>query len=186
MKRLQHNERNNDGIYLSFCKSSALPILDSKVSCKVRLDSFKQSSLFAAALQIHPALRTSRDPLETLSLRQFSTSAYRSKEESIAEQTLRQLKEKAKGEAEKAKKEDAEKVKTESSSSTPATSETPESSPPVPAKKPLGQRIMAVLRHYAHGFRLLFIDFKIAARLVWRVLHGETLSRREKQQVCVV
>lgn len=113
----------------------------------------------------HALLFNSQVSIPSLSIRSFSTSPYRQKDESIAEQTVRQLKEKAKEEA-----------------AVPAVSE---SSPPAPPKKSLGQKIMGVLRHYAHGFRLLYIDFKIAARLVWRVLHGETLSRREKQQVCI-
>ncbi|XP_066476186.1 mitochondrial proton/calcium exchanger protein isoform X2 [Tiliqua scincoides] len=49
-------------------------------------------------------------------------------------------------------------------------------------KKSLGQRIVDELKHYYHGFRLLWIDTKIAARMLWRVLHGSTLSRRERRQ----
>ncbi|XP_055578369.1 mitochondrial proton/calcium exchanger protein isoform X2 [Falco cherrug] len=49
-------------------------------------------------------------------------------------------------------------------------------------KKPIGQRIVDELKHYYHGFRLLWIDTKIAARMLWRVLHGNTLSRRERRQ----
>ncbi|NXK10629.1 LETM1 protein, partial [Herpetotheres cachinnans] len=49
-------------------------------------------------------------------------------------------------------------------------------------KKSIGQRIVDELKHYYHGFRLLWIDTKIAARMLWRVLHGNTLSRRERRQ----
>ncbi|XP_065591966.1 mitochondrial proton/calcium exchanger protein isoform X2 [Cyrtonyx montezumae] len=49
-------------------------------------------------------------------------------------------------------------------------------------KKSLGQKIMDELKHYYHGFRLLWIDTKIAARMLWRILHGNTLSRRERRQ----
>ncbi|KAJ7324500.1 hypothetical protein JRQ81_017520 [Phrynocephalus forsythii] len=49
-------------------------------------------------------------------------------------------------------------------------------------KKSLGQRIIDDLKHYYHGFRLLWIDTKIAARMLWRILHGSTLSRRERRQ----
>ncbi|XP_065692222.1 mitochondrial proton/calcium exchanger protein isoform X2 [Patagioenas fasciata] len=49
-------------------------------------------------------------------------------------------------------------------------------------KKSLGQRIVDELKHYYHGFRLLWIDTKIAARMLWRILHGTTLSRRERRQ----
>ncbi|XP_020661571.3 mitochondrial proton/calcium exchanger protein [Pogona vitticeps] len=49
-------------------------------------------------------------------------------------------------------------------------------------KKSLGQRIVDEIKHYYHGFRLLWIDTKIAARMLWRILHGSTLSRRERRQ----
>ncbi|KAM6261349.1 mitochondrial proton/calcium exchanger protein isoform 2-T3 [Porphyrio hochstetteri] len=49
-------------------------------------------------------------------------------------------------------------------------------------KKSIGQRIVDELKHYYHGFRLLWIDTKIAARMLWRILHGNTLSRRERRQ----
>ncbi|XP_041368157.1 mitochondrial proton/calcium exchanger protein-like isoform X2 [Gigantopelta aegis] len=50
-------------------------------------------------------------------------------------------------------------------------------------KKSLWQRIVAELKHYYHGFRLLFIDFKIAAQLLWGVLNGKSLTRREHRQL---
>lgn len=46
-------------------------------------------------------------------------------------------------------------------------------------KKSLKDKIVHELVHYYHGFRLLFIDIKISAGLVWRILNGKTLSRRE-------
>lgn len=46
-------------------------------------------------------------------------------------------------------------------------------------KKSLAVRIWNELVHYYHGFRLLFIDVKVSSGLVWRVLNGKTLSRRE-------
>ncbi|NXG14791.1 LETM1 protein, partial [Grallaria varia] len=49
-------------------------------------------------------------------------------------------------------------------------------------KKSLRQRVVDELKHYYHGFRLLWIDTKIAARMLWRILHGNTLSRRERRQ----
>lgn len=51
--------------------------------------------------------------------------------------------------------------------------------PKVVAKKSLTQKIVDELVHYYHGFRLLFIDIKISAGLVWRLLNGKSLSRRE-------
>ncbi|XP_045385564.1 mitochondrial proton/calcium exchanger protein [Lemur catta] len=57
-------------------------------------------------------------------------------------------------------------------------------SPPteVVVKKSLRQRVLDELKHYYHGFRLLWIDTKIAARMLWRILNGHTLTRRERRQ----
>ncbi|XP_073505194.1 mitochondrial proton/calcium exchanger protein isoform X2 [Phyllobates terribilis] len=49
-------------------------------------------------------------------------------------------------------------------------------------KKSIGQRVMDELKHYYHGFRLLWIDTKIAARMMWNILNGSNLSRRERRQ----
>ncbi|CAG9857717.1 unnamed protein product [Phyllotreta striolata] len=77
------------------------------------------------------------------------------KPSSKVEETVQELK----------KKEEEEKTKTKAVSTV--------------TKKPLGQRIWDELVHYYHGFRLLFIDVKISSNLVYRVLQGKTLSRRE-------
>ncbi|XP_017017014.1 mitochondrial proton/calcium exchanger protein [Drosophila kikkawai] len=50
-------------------------------------------------------------------------------------------------------------------------------------KKSLGTRIWDELVHYYHGFRLLFIDVAICSKLLWRVLNGKTLTRRENKQL---
>ncbi|KAG9479521.1 hypothetical protein GDO78_011513 [Eleutherodactylus coqui] len=49
-------------------------------------------------------------------------------------------------------------------------------------KKSIGQRVIDELKHYYHGFRLLWIDTKIAARTMWNILNGSILSRRERRQ----
>ncbi|XP_048385527.1 mitochondrial proton/calcium exchanger protein isoform X4 [Stegostoma tigrinum] len=49
-------------------------------------------------------------------------------------------------------------------------------------RKSLGQKIVDEVKHYYHGFRLLWIDTKIAGRMLWRILNGYTLSRREHRQ----
>lgn len=46
-------------------------------------------------------------------------------------------------------------------------------------KKPLRTRIWEELVHYYHGFRLLFIDVRVSTGLVWRILNGKVLTRRE-------
>uniref|UniRef100_A0A3P9K6W9 Leucine zipper-EF-hand containing transmembrane protein 2 n=1 Tax=Oryzias latipes TaxID=8090 RepID=A0A3P9K6W9_ORYLA len=66
--------------------------------------------------------------------------------------------------------------------------------PPVPSpndskdekldsRKSLYQRIVDELKHYYNGFRLLGIDIKIAGRMVWRLLHGQLLTRRERRRL---
>lgn len=49
----------------------------------------------------------------------------------------------------------------------------------VVVKKTLMQRIWAELVHYYHGFRLLFIDINVSRKLIWRILNGKSLTRRE-------
>uniref|UniRef100_A0A4W4H3H2 Mitochondrial proton/calcium exchanger protein n=1 Tax=Electrophorus electricus TaxID=8005 RepID=A0A4W4H3H2_ELEEL len=51
-----------------------------------------------------------------------------------------------------------------------------------PARRSLTQRVIDEVKHYYHGFRLLWIDATIAARMLWRVLNGHALSRRERRQ----
>lgn len=52
-----------------------------------------------------------------------------------------------------------------------------------PVRRTLGQRVVDEIKHYYHGFRLLWIDTTIAGRMLWRVLNGHALSRRERRQV---
>ncbi|XP_009947613.1 PREDICTED: LETM1 domain-containing protein LETM2, mitochondrial, partial [Leptosomus discolor] len=49
--------------------------------------------------------------------------------------------------------------------------------------KSVRQRIADELRHYCSGFHLLWIDTKVAARMVWRLLHGQVLTRRERRRL---
>ncbi|XP_026199163.1 LETM1 domain-containing protein LETM2, mitochondrial [Anabas testudineus] len=73
------------------------------------------------------------------------------------------------------------------STSTPASTTTAAAIPPVQeravVKKSLYQRIVDELKHYYNGFRLLGIDIKIAGRMVWRLLHGQVLTRRERRRL---
>nr|CAD7257073.1 unnamed protein product [Timema shepardi] len=56
----------------------------------------------------------------------------------------------------------------------------------VKVKKSLKQKIVDEVVHYYHGFRLLFIDINISRKLLWRVLNGKTLTRREHNQRSLV
>lgn len=50
-------------------------------------------------------------------------------------------------------------------------------------KATIWQRIKGEILHYYHGFRLLGLDMKVSAKLIWRILHGKELSRREHRLV---
>ncbi|CAL8345483.1 unnamed protein product [Lota lota] len=50
-------------------------------------------------------------------------------------------------------------------------------------RKSIYQRVVDELKHYYNGFRLLGIDTTIAGRMVWRLLHGQLLTRRERRRL---
>uniref|UniRef100_A0AAX7V7W9 Mitochondrial proton/calcium exchanger protein n=1 Tax=Astatotilapia calliptera TaxID=8154 RepID=A0AAX7V7W9_ASTCA len=51
-----------------------------------------------------------------------------------------------------------------------------------PVRRTLRQWVVDEIKHYYHGFRLLWIDTTIAGRMFWKVLNGHPLSRRERRQ----
>ncbi|XP_043924916.1 LETM1 domain-containing protein LETM2, mitochondrial [Protopterus annectens] len=51
------------------------------------------------------------------------------------------------------------------------------------ARKSLRQRVVDELKHYYNGFRLLWIDTTVAARMVWSLLNGQQLTRRERRRL---
>jgi LETM1 and EF-hand domain-containing protein 1 len=58
----------------------------------------------------------------------------------------------------------------------------------VAAEKPplltrIKKKVVDEVVHYYHGFRLLFIDINVSRKLVWRVLNGKSLTRREHRLV---
>ena len=57
-------------------------------------------------------------------------------------------------------------------------------------QKPLMTRVWAKVKHeaqhYWHGSKLLAKEVRISTRLQWKILHGESLTRRERRQVRVV
>ncbi|XP_072806333.1 LETM1 domain-containing protein LETM2, mitochondrial isoform X3 [Vicugna pacos] len=50
-------------------------------------------------------------------------------------------------------------------------------------KRSYRQIITDELKYYHNGFYLLWIDTKVAARMVWRLLHGQVLTRRERRRL---
>jgi LETM1 and EF-hand domain-containing protein 1, mitochondrial len=55
------------------------------------------------------------------------------------------------------------------------------------AKAPLATRVWKKVKHeaqhYWHGSKLLVSEVRISARLQWKLLHGASLTRRERRQV---
>ncbi|KAK7043619.1 LETM1 domain-containing protein ylh47 [Paramarasmius palmivorus] len=58
---------------------------------------------------------------------------------------------------------------------------------PDQAKGPLLSRVWKKVKHeaahYWHGTKLLYSEVRISARLQWKILHGEQLTRRERRQL---
>lgn len=52
-----------------------------------------------------------------------------------------------------------------------------------PLKKSLIERITHEVKHYANGFKLLFVNVRISLKQLWKVLNGQELSRRERKLV---
>lgn len=77
-------------------------------------------------------------------------------------------------------------IRSQSTTSAPAEKE-PKPSPPAPALAPLRTRVWAKVKHeaahYWHGSKLLAAEVRISSRLQWKLLHGETLTRRERRQL---
>jgi len=55
--------------------------------------------------------------------------------------------------------------------------------PLVEVRKPLSKRVVEELQHYYNGFRLLAVDTNIASSMVWQLLHGHSLTRRERRRL---
>lgn len=77
-------------------------------------------------------------------------------------------------------------IRSQSTSNAPTEKE-PKPSPPAPATLPLKTRVWAKVKHeaahYWHGSKLLAAEVRISSRLQWKLLHGETLTRRERRQL---
>ncbi|KAI9140228.1 LETM1-like protein-domain-containing protein [Paraphysoderma sedebokerense] len=95
-----------------------------------------------------------------------------------ASQKIKQLKEELKAEKEK----DVSLSNTSDSTSAPSTNPTASTAPAIP-KKPLLQRIKDEAIHYWHGTKLLAMEIRISSRLLFKLLRGQKLSRREHRQL---
>ncbi|GAU89021.1 hypothetical protein RvY_01620 [Ramazzottius varieornatus] len=54
---------------------------------------------------------------------------------------------------------------------------------PAVTKKTIWQRVVAEVKHYYHGFRLLGTEIRISWGLLMKLIRGESLSRREHKQL---
>jgi len=57
------------------------------------------------------------------------------------------------------------------------------SGPPAPLSTRVWKKVKHEAQHYWHGSKLLVSEVRISARLQWKILHGETLTRRERRQL---
>lgn len=67
------------------------------------------------------------------------------------------------------------------SSSTPATKDVARPQPPLSTR--IWSKVKHEAAHYWNGTKLLVSEVRISARLQWKILHGESLTRRERRQV---
>ncbi|KAG8217904.1 LETM1-domain-containing protein [Butyriboletus roseoflavus] len=81
-------------------------------------------------------------------------------------------------------------VRHESSSAavSQGSSQDPKPSPPMPKEDaPLltraWKKVKHEVQHYWHGSKLLVSEVRISARLQWKILHGDSLTRRERRQL---
>jgi len=52
-----------------------------------------------------------------------------------------------------------------------------------PDQRTVWEKVVAEAKHYYSGFKLLFLDVKVSTKIIWKVLNGKTLSRRENRQL---
>ncbi len=62
----------------------------------------------------------------------------------------------------------------------------PKESAPLPLTNRIWKKVKHEVQHYWHGTKLLVSEVRIASKLQWKILHGETLTRRERRQVCIL
>ncbi|KAI0031695.1 LETM1-like protein-domain-containing protein [Vararia minispora EC-137] len=60
---------------------------------------------------------------------------------------------------------------------------TPSEEPKAPLSTRVWQKVKHEVQHYWHGSKLLAKEVRISSRLQWKILHGESLTRRERRQL---
>ncbi|XP_014850531.1 PREDICTED: LETM1 and EF-hand domain-containing protein 1, mitochondrial isoform X8 [Poecilia mexicana] len=144
-----------------FSVSPSCPLSDEYMAPSQNLDPQRPYCAFAAASS-NPAWCTTGSPQYFPGVRWIHTSRRRW-DDSKLEKSLKSLKDK--------------KMKLEEGG--------PVYSPTLdvePVRRTIRQRVIDEIKHYYHGFRLLWIDTTIAGRMLWKILNGNPLSRRERRQ----
>ena len=166
----------------------------------------KQFSYASSLLRYSPGGYSLLDK-NVILFRNLHTASLLYKEESLAEKSIKAIKDQAK-QTEKAATEESAAAVDEVATSTKTLDELkvketviiqktvdkveetakPPAKPEVATvevKKSIPQRILAELKHYYHGFRLLFMDVRVCMRYVRYLLNGRSLTRRERRQVII-
>jgi len=55
--------------------------------------------------------------------------------------------------------------------------------PALPLSTRVWKKVKHEAQHYWHGTKLLVSEVRISSRLQWKILQGDTLTRRERRQV---
>ena len=75
----------------------------------------------------------------------------------------------------------------QNTNSQPLSPNDPKQHLPDTLKAPLGARVWKKVKHevqhYWHGTKLLVSEVRISSKLQWKILQGESLTRRERRQV---
>ena len=113
-----------------------------------------------------------------LNTRYLTTSTTKTKEPSSKiEETVERLKEKKKAEPEVAKDLTEKVVKTPAASTSAPVAKVED------GKKTLWVRFKDEVKHYYSGFKLLYLDVNVSAKILWKIVHGKPLTRRESRQL---
>jgi LETM1 and EF-hand domain-containing protein 1 len=73
-------------------------------------------------------------------------------------------------------------VDSAASAETKASSPVPKEPKQAPLMARAWKKVKHEAAHYWHGSKLLVSEVRISARLQWKILHGESLTRRERRQ----
>lgn len=115
-----------------------------------------------------------------LNTRYLTTTAGKTKEPSSKiEETVERLKEKKKAEPEVAK----ETEKVAAAKATPVVKVETTTTVETPGTKTLWVRFKDEVRHYYSGFKLLFLDVNVSSKILWKIVRGKPLTRRESRQL---